>query len=140
LILLYMTKIIITKEALNNSSMNYQSTKKIKCDFIFFSIFSGLSATENGNTSMCCGNSELIRVSLTVMYVSAFMQYAGYALFRLDFLGLDLLGLFDGVDLAGTKIGQVGYIDFCAQLLQRGTHHLHFFVHNMDMVQHSVNS
>jgi hypothetical protein len=59
----FITKRII-KEALNNSSMNYQSTKKIKCDFIFFSIFSGLSATENGNTSMCCGNSELIRVSL----------------------------------------------------------------------------
>jgi len=43
--------------------MNYQSTNKIKCDFILFFIFNGLSATENGNTSMCCGNSELIRVS-----------------------------------------------------------------------------
>jgi len=53
-----------SKEALNNSSMNYQSKKKIKCDFIFFFIFNGLSATENGNTSMCCGNSELTRVSL----------------------------------------------------------------------------
>ena len=43
--------------------MNYQNTNKIKCDFILFFIFNGLSATKNGNTSMCCGNSELIRVS-----------------------------------------------------------------------------
>jgi hypothetical protein len=53
----FITKRII-KEALNNSSMNYQSTNKIKCDFILFFIFNGLSATENGNTSMCCGNSD----------------------------------------------------------------------------------
>ena len=59
----FITKIII-KEALDNSSMNYQSTNKIKCDFILFFIFNGISATENGNTFMCCGNSELIRVSL----------------------------------------------------------------------------
>jgi hypothetical protein len=52
------------REALNNSSMNYQSTKKVKFDFTFFFIFNGLSAIENGSTSMCCGNSELIRVSL----------------------------------------------------------------------------
>jgi len=54
-------------EALINSSMNNQSTKKVKkvkCDFTFFFIFNGLSATENGSTSMCCGNFELIRVSL----------------------------------------------------------------------------
>jgi len=56
-------------------------------------------------------------------YMSAFRLYAGQVLFRLDFLGLDFLGLFDGVDLAGTKIREVGYIDFCAQVLQRGTHH-----------------
>jgi hypothetical protein len=31
--------------------------------FVFF-IFNGLSAIENGGTSMCRGNSELIRVSL----------------------------------------------------------------------------
>jgi len=40
----------LIEEALNNSTMNYQSKKKIKCDFIFFFIFNGLSATENGNT------------------------------------------------------------------------------------------
>ena len=56
-------------EVLNNSSMNYQNTNKIKCDFILFFIFNGLSATENGNTSMCCGNSELIRVSLNLNFV-----------------------------------------------------------------------
>ena len=59
-----MTRDDIIEEALNNSSMNYQSTNRIKCDFILFFIFNGLSATENGNTFMCCGNSELIRVSL----------------------------------------------------------------------------
>ena len=32
------------------SSMNYQSTKKVKCDFTFFFIFNGLSATENDST------------------------------------------------------------------------------------------
>jgi len=32
------------KEALINSSMNYQSTKKIKYDFTFFFIFNGLPA------------------------------------------------------------------------------------------------
>jgi hypothetical protein len=56
--------ILLFKEALINSSMNYQSTKKVKCDFTFFFIFNGLSAIENGGTSMCRGNSELIRVSL----------------------------------------------------------------------------
>ena len=44
--------------------MNDQSTNKIKCDFILFYIFNGLSAIENGNTSVCCENSELIRISL----------------------------------------------------------------------------
>jgi len=46
--------------------MNYQSTKKIKCDFIFFFIFNGLSATKNGSTFMCCGDFELIKVSLAL--------------------------------------------------------------------------
>lgn len=73
-------------------------------------------------------------------YVSVSRQYADQMLFRLDFLGLAVLDLFDGVDLAGTEIRQVGYIDFCAQVFQRGTHHLHFFVHNMDMIQHAVDS
>ena len=44
--------------------MNFQNTNKTKYDFIWFIIFNGLSATENGNTSMCCGDSELISVSL----------------------------------------------------------------------------
>ena len=44
--------------------MNYQSTKKGKCDFPFFFIFNDLLVIENGSTSLCCGNSELIRVSL----------------------------------------------------------------------------
>jgi len=54
----------MVKEALNNSTMNFQNTNKTKYDFILFIIFNGLSATENGNTSMCCGNSESISVSL----------------------------------------------------------------------------
>ena len=56
----------VTWEALINSSMNYQSTKKGKCDFPFFFIFNDLLVIENGSTSLCCGNSELIRVSLDV--------------------------------------------------------------------------
>jgi len=52
------------REALINSSVNYQSTKKVKCDFTFFFILNGLSTIENGSTSLCCGNSALIRVSL----------------------------------------------------------------------------
>jgi hypothetical protein len=51
-------------EALINSSMNYQSTKKGKCDFPFFFIFNDFLVIENGSTSLCCGKSELIRVSL----------------------------------------------------------------------------
>jgi hypothetical protein len=51
---------------MSNSSMNYQITNRINCDFILLFIFNGLSASGNGNTSMCCGNSELIRVSLTI--------------------------------------------------------------------------
>ena len=54
---------VISREALINSSMNYQSTKKGKCDFPFFSTFNDLLVIENGSTSLCCGNSELIRVS-----------------------------------------------------------------------------
>ena len=45
---------------------NDQSKKKVKCDFTFFFIFNGLTAIEYGSTSLCCGNSELIRVSLRV--------------------------------------------------------------------------
>jgi len=56
------------KEALINSSINYQSTKKEKCDFTFFFIFNGLSAVENGSTSLCCGISELIRVSFITIF------------------------------------------------------------------------
>ena len=44
--------------------MNYQSTNKGKCDSPFFFIFNDLLVIENGSTSLCCGNSELIRVSL----------------------------------------------------------------------------
>jgi hypothetical protein len=53
------------KQALINSSMHYQSTKKGNCDFPFFFIFNDLLVIENGSTSLCCGNSELIRVSLS---------------------------------------------------------------------------
>gem|GEM_PF-5397569 len=45
---------------------NYQSTKKKKCDFTFFFIFNSLPPNENSSTSLCCGNSELIRVSLDI--------------------------------------------------------------------------
>ena len=47
-----------------HSSMNDQSTKKVKCDFTFFFIINGLTAIDYGSTSLCCGNAELIRVSL----------------------------------------------------------------------------
>ena len=40
------------REALINSSVNYQSTKKVKCDFTSFFIFNSLSAAENGGTSL----------------------------------------------------------------------------------------
>jgi len=52
------------KEALMNSPVNDQSPKKVKCDFAFFFIFNGLTAIEYGSTALCCGNAELIRVSL----------------------------------------------------------------------------
>jgi len=52
------------KEALIHSSVNDQSTKKVKCDFTFFFIFKGLTAIEYGSTALYCGNAELIRVSL----------------------------------------------------------------------------
>jgi hypothetical protein len=48
--------------------MNYQSTKKGKYDFPFFFIFNDLLVIENGSTSLCCGNSELIRVSLNTVF------------------------------------------------------------------------
>gem|GEM_PF-878816 len=54
------------KEALIHSSVNDQSTEKVKCDFTFFFIFNGLTAIEYGSTALCCGNAELIRVSLNV--------------------------------------------------------------------------
>ncbi len=41
-----------------DSSMNGQSKKKEKCDFTFFFIFNGLSAVENGGTTICRGNAE----------------------------------------------------------------------------------
>ncbi len=56
----------VIKGALSNSSMNNQSTEKIKYDFIFSSIFNDLSVIENDDTSMCRRNSKLIRVSLTL--------------------------------------------------------------------------
>ena len=58
----------IFMEALNNSSMNYQSMKKGKCDFPIFFIFNDLLVIENGSTSLCCGNPELIRVSLYIRH------------------------------------------------------------------------
>ncbi len=36
----------VIEEALNNSSMNSQSTKWIKCDFIHFFIFNGLTPSK----------------------------------------------------------------------------------------------
>ncbi len=47
-----------------NSPLNYQGKKKAKCDFAFFFIFNHLSVIENGGTSLCRGNPEVIRVSL----------------------------------------------------------------------------
>jgi len=35
--------LLISKEALNNSSVNYQSTGNIKCDFLFPFIFNRLT-------------------------------------------------------------------------------------------------
>ncbi len=58
----------IFKEALINSSLKYQHKKKAKCDFAFFFIFNILSVIENGGTCLCCGNSELISVSL-ILYL-----------------------------------------------------------------------
>ena len=52
-----------------DETSNYQSTKKVKCDFTFFFIFNGLTAFEYGSTSLCCGNSELNRVSLKYMTI-----------------------------------------------------------------------
>ena len=57
--------------------MNYQSTKKGKCDFPFFYIFNDLLVIENGSTSLCCGNSELIRVSLTMTACTRQQYYEG---------------------------------------------------------------
>ena len=67
--------------------MNYQSTNKIKCDFILFFIFNGLSATGNGNTSMCCGNSELIRI--TLIYLPKQPDIVIYAQFLRPFTGIN---------------------------------------------------
>gem|GEM_PF-1762831 len=52
--------------SLIDETNNDQSTKKVKCDFTFFFIINGLSTIENGSTALCCGNSELISVSLTL--------------------------------------------------------------------------
>jgi hypothetical protein len=59
-------KAYIVREALNNSSMNDQSKNISKCDFDIFFIFNGLSAIENGGTSMCRGTSEFFRGSLDI--------------------------------------------------------------------------
>jgi hypothetical protein len=42
---------------MNNSSLNYSETKK-KSVIFFFPHFQWLTATENGDTSMCRGRSE----------------------------------------------------------------------------------
>ena len=57
--------------------MNYQSTKKGKCDFPFFFISNDLLVIGNGNTSLCCGNSELSRVSLTITACTRQQYYEG---------------------------------------------------------------
>jgi hypothetical protein len=49
--------LIVVKEALINSSLNYQSTQNKKCDFCFAS-FSMITIIENGGTSLCRGNFE----------------------------------------------------------------------------------
>jgi|GEM_PF-5469396 len=56
---------VISKEALNNSSVNYQSKNKSKCDFDLFFIFNNLAVIENGDTSLCRGTSEFFRGSLS---------------------------------------------------------------------------
>lgn len=48
-------KLLVIREALKNSSMNDQGTSTIKNEFILLIIFNGASATEHGNTSLCCG-------------------------------------------------------------------------------------
>ncbi len=58
------------REALIDSSLNYQSKKKAKCYFALSFIFNHLSVIENGGTSLCRGNSELIRVSLGKLHSS----------------------------------------------------------------------
>jgi len=52
--------------SLMDETNNDQSTKKVKCDFTFFFIFNGLTVIEYGSTALCCGNSELISVSLRI--------------------------------------------------------------------------
>ncbi|OGT29493.1 MAG: hypothetical protein A2W28_11645 [Gammaproteobacteria bacterium RBG_16_51_14] len=52
------------KEALNNSSMNYQGTKNKKCDFCFSHIINALLALIMATHPCVAGNSDLIRVSL----------------------------------------------------------------------------
>ena len=48
------------KKALNNSSMNDQSTPNKKCDFCLALIFNGLQPMKMLASSLCQGNSELI--------------------------------------------------------------------------------
>lgn len=54
-------------EPLINSSMNESEDEKEKFDFSFSHIFNALERNENGSTSVYCGNSELIRVSLDII-------------------------------------------------------------------------
>jgi hypothetical protein len=49
--------------------MNDQSKNISKCDFDIFFIFNGLSAIENGGTSMCRGTSEFFRGSLDAHFL-----------------------------------------------------------------------
>jgi hypothetical protein len=50
--------VLLYKEALNNSSVNYQSRKSEKRGFRFSSFFKHLRCLKNGGTSLCRGNSE----------------------------------------------------------------------------------
>ena len=68
-LILYGNQQDTVKEPLNNSSLNYSETKN-KSAILFFSHFQWLTATENGDTSMYRGRSELIRPSLRLKWTT----------------------------------------------------------------------
>jgi len=64
-------KAVTSKEALNNSSVNYQSKNKSKCDFDLFFMSNNLAVIEHGDTSLCRGTSEFFRGSLKTEVIQA---------------------------------------------------------------------